>query len=235
MSIARKLTSEPTIYVATGLFLLLMILTSSDNFSIKLASVYGTMIGLDFAISQFITPRVNINPIANNSLQSISYAIGAILLLMVFYSILNAVARQSALVGTPEGSALSRNFAIIKQQATIFSIEFEKIPVLSFLLFGIVIPVIETRLVSRIFDFITQTFSIAYNRFNATLISVIIFIAGLFTYFHFKVRGLNNNIDLLLTFIFGVMTVLLIIKFKEAESATEFHIGWNAASILKGG
>lgn len=229
MALIRKLTSEPTIYVFTGLFILLMILTSSDQFSTRLASVYGVMIMLDFIISQLIVSRININPIGGNTLNSILWAVGAVLLLSLIYNGFNAIARASS-----DGSAFSRNLVSIKSQASLFSIEFEKIPFLSFILFGIVIPIIETRLLARIFDYLTQTFQITYNRFSSALLGVIIFCASIFTYFHFKVRGLNNNVDLLLTFIFGMMTVILFIKFREAESATEFHVGWNSLAILKG-
>ena len=229
MAIIKKLTSEPTIYVFTGLFILLMILTSSEQFSTRLASVYGFMILIDIIIAQSIMPRLNINPVGGNTFSSILWAAGAILLLSLIYNGLNVVARASA-----DGSAFSRNFASIKAQAALFSIEFEKIPFLSFLLFGVVIPIIETRLLARIFDFLTQTFQIAYTKFSSSLISVMIFCASIFTYFHFKVRGLNNNVDLLLTFIFAIITCIMFVKFKEAESATEFHIGWNSLAILKG-
>ena len=229
MALIKKLTSEPTIYVFTGIFILLMILTSSDQFSTKLASVYGFMILIDLGISQLITSKFNINPLGGNTINSILWAAGAILLLSFVYKGINVVARASI-----EGSAFSQNFTSIKSQASLFSIEFEKIPFLSFMLFGIVIPIIETRLLARIFDFFTQTFQIGYNKFSGALLGVIVFCASLFTYFHFKVRGLNNNVDLFLTFIFGLMTLYLFIKFKEAESATEFHIGWNSLAILKG-
>ncbi len=234
MSLIKKLTSEPMIYVVTGVFLLLMILTSSETFSTKLASIYGTMMLVEVTISQFIVSRINTNPISGNSVQTLFWAAGSIAALLIAYSLINAVTRTSVAGSFADGSAITKNFAQIKQQASLMSIEFEKIPFLSFILFGIIIPIRETSLLGKIFDFITQTFQITYHKFSVTLMGVVFVISGLFTYFHLKVRGIDNNVDLLLTFVFGVMTLWLIIKFKEMESATEFHIGWNSLAILKG-
>lgn len=232
MSLIKKLTSEPTIYVFTGLFILLMILTSSETFSVKLASVYGTMILIGTGISQLITPKIDINPIGGNTFQSLTWAIGAIFILTIIYNFLIYTARVSSV--PVEGSAFERNFAAIKAQATLFSIDFEKIPFLSFMLFGVVIPILENKFLGRLFDFLTQTFEIPYTRLTTSVWAVILFCAGIFTWFHYKVRGINNNVDLLMTFIFGIAICLLIIKFRENESGTEMHVGWNLLSMLKG-
>ena len=69
----------------------------------------------------------------------------------------------------------------------------------------------------------TQTSSLK----SAKLWFIILIIAALFTYLHVNVRGLTNNAGLLGTFIFGVMSLILVFKRKELESAIQFHMIWN--------
>jgi len=67
-----------------------------------------------------------------------------------------------------------------------------------------------------------------------------VFGAATFTLFHATAKGLTNNTDLMATFIFGVLSVGLIIYFKTAISALIAHSIVNGYStgaldfILKG-
>lgn len=238
MEFAKRLTSEPTIYFITGIFLLLMFFLASKDFADKLLLTYGAgIVFFDFLLYSLITPKINMNPIGGNTIQALAWAVGAILILTFIYGLLNSVARVSAVLPPTTGTAYERTFAQISSQAKIFAISgLETLFPLKFLLFALVIPVMETRLIGRIFDFVTQQFNIAYNSLKSpSLWAVIAFIASAFMFFHKNVRGIENNLDNLMTFIFGVISILLIIKFKEMESATEFHIGWNGLALLKGG
>ena len=53
-------------------------------------------------------------------------------------------------------------------------------------------------------------------------------------YFHLKVRGLNNNVDLAMTFVFGFISLILVGITKEMESANQFHVATNLLALRYG-
>ena len=64
--------------------------------------------------------------------------------------------------------------------------------------------------------------------------AIITIVATAFTYFHLKVRGINNNVDLAMTFLFAYLSLTLVIITKEPESANEFHVGTNLLALRYG-
>ena len=72
------------------------------------------------------------------------------------------------------------------------------------------------------------------SRFTLKNWALIGIIAGLFMFFHLKVRGINNNVDLMMTFVFAVVSLYLVARSREMESANYLHILWNSMAVLFG-
>ena len=103
---------------------------------------------------------------------------------------------------------------------------------------GIMIPIIETmfffgtlfeglaewggRITGRVIDIKT---------FNVKSMLVVGVVASLFTVFHITAKGLSN-IPLVITFIFAVISCILVIKDQEVESAIWLHIISNTIAVL---
>ena len=114
-------------------------------------------------------------------------------------------------------------------------IDFSKLPFVNHYLFGFLIPILETRTIARIYGFLGNLANINISNFkdgrNWALIALV---SVLFMWFHLKVRGLNNNIDLAITLVFAIISIYLVGKFREIESANYLHIGWNGLALLLG-
>lgn len=111
--------------------------------------------------------------------------------------------------------------------------------VISFIVFTLLIPYIETVLFfGRGFEFITRMFNVPHKLTNIRMISTILIIGIIFTYFHLTVRGIpapGANADytgLVLTFLFGVVSCVFVVVTKEIESAAISHVGWNGLAML---
>lgn len=100
--------------------------------------------------------------------------------------------------------------------------------------YGILIPPVET-----IFFFVVLPGWLIYkigwampvNIFSFNSIKIIAFFAALFTLFHATSKGIDNNIDLLSTFVFGALSMGMVIYYKEAIQAAIMHIIANSHSI----
>ena len=68
----------------------------------------------------------------------------------------------------------------------------------------------------------------AISPFSAAGIKLIILFGAIFLIFHATAKGVNNTIDLVLTFVFGALSIGMILYFKEAIQAIIMHIVVNA-------
>lgn len=102
------------------------------------------------------------------------------------------------------------------------------------LLFGILIAIVETRFFFRtIMQFFSWKNGININNgpFSLGGVQVMIFFSAIFTLFHATAKGIDNNLDLVATFIFGMLSIGLILFFKEWIQATILHIYINSSSV----
>lgn len=110
--------------------------------------------------------------------------------------------------------------------------------ILTFIGWGILIPIIETsffngRLLEGLVSVVEDRFNIKINlkRFSVPLVIVIITVATFFALFHLTAKNLAS-IPLLITFIFSIISSVLVIRNQELKQAILLHIAVNSMAVL---
>lgn len=187
------------------------------NYDMPLASIYSSMIylllflylvPLMFNLFNWITISNKANRV-NEIIAGVAAAIGFIW----FYNNILVEASPMALVFAT--TAFGESVAMGK------------------LVFGLLIPIIET-----VFFFVVLP-TWALWKMGKTLkrelsmdnIILVIAFAAIFTIFHATSKGLTNNIDLLATFVFGVISMVLVIYFRTILPALILHPGVNSKAV----
>lgn len=232
----KKLTSEPAVFLLIFISLLLFRLTFNKELATDIITIFGFMLAGDFILWSIGS---EVQSVSGNSAEALLWAGGSLVVLFLLYQFVNIIFRQSILPISASEAQLSQSvFQTVYQSMINFSgvtIDFSKFAAIKMYLFGFIIPLIETRVIARIYGMLGSLTNINISNFrdprNLGLIALISF---LFMWFHLQVRGINNNIDLLMTFLFGVVSLFLIGKFREIESAAELHVGWNSLALALG-
>ena len=232
----KRLTSEPAVFLLIFLSLLLIKLLTPKELGTEIISVYGLMLLGDFLLFSFGS---DIRSQSGNTAQSLLYAGISLVVLFGLYQGVIYTLRQSILPISATQAQLTQSvFQTIFHSMTRFQAqEIDLSQFLSFnvYLFGTLIPIMETRVIGRIYGFVAKLTSINVSDFRSFRNwFLIIAVSILFMWFHLKVRGINNNIDLAITFLFAVVSLFLVGKFRELESANYTHIGWNTFSLFLG-
>ena len=113
-------------------------------------------------------------------------------------------------------------------------VDFSQLTPVKYYLFGFWIPVTETLTIISLFIFLIWIFNVPIDLKDPRIHAIIIIIASAFTHFHLKVRGINNNIDLAMTFLFAYISLVIVAKTMEFESANQFHVGTNVLALTYG-
>lgn len=163
----------------------------------------------------------------NKKLNSILYMAGAYAIFILVIMLLSNL------------PGLGSTIEFYSQQMSTFFSQYSKpalagsVP-LSLLFWGLLIPIGETilffvKLPEAIFDSI----GISYGRLDdsRTWAAIIISVAT-FTVFHVTAKGITNTQALMTTAIFGLISVLLVLKLRQAIEATLFHILTNTIAVL---
>lgn len=180
----------------------------------------------------------NIEGQSGNTAQALLYAGISLVVMFVLYQGVIYIFRQSVIqIQSTETQLTQSIFQTIFQSMKKFGtqeVDFSKFNYFNYYVFGFLIPIIETRVIGRIYGFVAKITNININNFNIKNWALIVFVSLLFMYFHLKVRGVNNNVDLAVTFLFAVVSLFLVGKFRELESANYLHIGWNSFALFLG-
>lgn len=209
-----------------------MWLNPGDNPVFKdLATIYGIFIIIDYMIFDQYgkSLKYQMNPISGNSLQSIFYSFLAVALFL-------GISYISAFVLQAAQPLLEGNFIV--SYLKIFAQLTPKLiggSFLTYVAWVIVVPIVETRLFfGRLYDLLGIGSGNRVDKLNDTVTwAKIVIISLAFTYFHLKVRGFSNNVGLMGTFFFAVISLGLVIITKELEPARNFHILWNGMITYK--
>lgn len=102
------------------------------------------------------------------------------------------------------------------------------------IVWGVLIPIIETRFFFRTLLMWGQYASgtIHANPFSVVGVVTSAFFGALFASFHFVAKGVTNNQELAVTFMFGFISTMVVLWFKEAIQAVWMHIITNTLAIM---
>ena len=212
------------------------------NYDVKLANIFLGMI-FGSGILFFLTPiRFTHNAKPNNTFQAIinaSIGVGIILIATLVLSTLF----QGFLGSTQEFSILSNGFSSLGIEKIIPESTqqiFAKSAFLTILTFGVVIASIETRFLGNLYESLANVFKVnldsgtAFGIFptDKKVIALTVIISALFVAYHFNAKGVTNNVALLITFLFAFVSLEMIRRTKEMESATYLHVFNNLLFIV---
>lgn len=219
--------TERGVFLWTGLLIAFLALT----FSKDLALIYLAIIVLDYILYKEYPSKVILNSVPGNTGRALM--IGAIA-----YVVFMAIAIATMVVlqfGAVEKSPTEAFFRAQWQAgANPLKPIFADNPFFIFLSYGIVIPILETRITGRFLNILTDQFNIRINDFrNWQLWAIYAFISAGAVIFHLQAKGITDNVALTLTFVFWMITCVLISYTKELESAVHVHIINNSVTVAK--
>ena len=219
--------SERTVYLWTGLILALLAIT----FSKDLALIYLAMIVLDYILYKEFQPQVIVNQVPGNSGKAAMIAAGAYVAFMIIAIIIMTVLQFGAVQKNPTESFFRAQW---QSGANPLNPIFQDNPLFIMISYGLVIPILETRLTGRFLSVLSNMFRIDINDFrNWKLWAIIILISIAAVIFHLQAKGVTDNVALTLTFVFWIVTCVTIAITKELESSIELHIINNSVTVAK--
>ena len=196
------------------------------NFDQTLGVIYLSMI-LVYYIAVDDNPSIHITLFNSkpNYIMAIAWGLGAYI---IFYfgatTIINTIFPQALI----SNGLQSINLLFI--QAALTSSETVKL-----VAFGILIPIIESML---FFGALPQVYakminvSFSSNSFSVGYLIVVLFAAGVFTLFHLTAKGITNQSALMVSFIFGIVSMLLVKIRGQTSDAVALHMINNIHAIL---
>jgi hypothetical protein len=105
--------------------------------------------------------------------------------------------------------------------------------ILTFIGWAIIVPVIETNaFFGTLFEYFSDRFGISVQKISATLLIIMVTIAFVFALFHATAKGITNNASLSLTFIFALMSLVIVFLEKQTRTAVYLHIFANSVAVL---
>jgi len=228
------MTKKLDIKVLFWITLALTFLTIS--FRERIGNVYIGLVVIDALLLFFMTKRkLFLNSISGNTLKAVGIGFFGYAILFVVYYFSSFILQgfTDITAGQSIGQALTQMISLMKTQA---ALTFESSKIFEIFAIGILIPVVETKVFfGSIFDFLAESTNTQINTLkNKRLWILMIVLSGIFTWFHVAVRG-QSNVGWFITFIFGMISCIMVIKTKEVESAVWFHVINNMIIKLRGG
>lgn len=105
---------------------------------------------------------------------------------------------------------------------------------------GIAVPIIETsffncRLLEGLSTYaeylVNKKIPLTLSKISVPLIVVVMVVASLFTLFHITAKGISS-IPLLITFLFSIISSVLVIRHRELKGAVLMHMATNSAAVM---
>lgn len=110
---------------------------------------------------------------------------------------------------------------------------FSSSPQINFLIFAVIIPIVETAVIFALaIDLFASIFNIKLNKMSFKLVSLFVVLSFGFLLFHINAKGILNESALLLVFLMGFISCILIWLYRESRIAILFHVIANTIASL---
>jgi len=208
--------NERTVFIITALLLIFLWV----HFNPTLSSLY-----LGFLVVSIIlfildkNPELNLERRKDN--RSIAFLEAAIYYVVFF--IIYAVIL----------SAFQTKFSIqtILQSLSATTPIFANSVFLSVIAWGILVPVIETLTFVRVYEWLVEKTHSSLNNWFSLIIPIFL-ISAAFMFFHLQAKGIKDIAALIATFVFMLITLVIVTIKKETKQAVLFHIFVNIIAVL---
>lgn len=222
---------QESYYKFTLLFLVFLLLV----FDRDLALVYSLIILADwvwFSSDNFITFPMS-RPGSNNIKIYVESFVGLGIFLLTSVALVSFFSPKDIIAGGVVGGAQSI-FHLLSTTTPIL----QGSAVLTYIGWGFLIPIVETHFFNGTLLEGLATYAekitgerINFDRYTTPLVLVVLTIAALFTLFHLTAKGVQT-IPLLITFIFSVVSSVLVIRHKQVKGAAFIHIFVNSMAVF---
>ena len=214
-----KPITEDSVFKLVVVFALFLLLA----FNRDLALIYISMLFADYL---FYKSDKHVSLVMERSvdrLKSVMFAIGGYAAFFILNAIINSFANSLGLASVFNNLASTTPIL-------------EGSQFLTFMGWGVLVPIVETRFFfGRLFEAIQELIGESPDSSKLTQKKwfAIGTISGLFALFHITSKNMQN-VPLLLTFIFGAISCILIVKEKQLLGAVLLHLFTNSTGVLYG-
>jgi len=222
-----KITREGY-FKATVIFLLFLLL----SFDRDMAMIYILIMVGDFIWWRF--DRNITFPIEKTTTNRLSAVLEAGIATALFFLFSSMAVKVFAVEALPAGVNINSILELYAASTPIL----QGNVFLTIVGWGFLIPVIETiffngTLLEGLTVFAEKQFGtrVSLQKFSIPLFLVILFVATLFTLFHLTAKNLSS-IPLLITFIFSIISSVLVIRNQEIKQAIMLHMTVNTLAVL---
>lgn len=222
---------EPNTYF----FLFLVIAFLGLTFDARVQTVYGMLLAADFVFWIAYKENFNYSTLGSNTLEALVWGGVAY---VIFYFVTFYVVGFLQASAIPNYAAFNKHLQSALLGAAVDVPVFAGNKFVTFIVYGIVIPIIETRtLVGRLVDFLAKiTHTSLVFAFNKTVLPTlaVALVTGLIAaWFHIQAKGVGANVDLFIVFLFFAASALLVVYKREMKSAIFLHIINNSRTVLE--
>jgi hypothetical protein len=216
-----KPLDERTIFIVITFLMSFLLI----NFNRELGIIFSVLLFLDFWMyytDDFVSFKTETR--TDNRLASILYSI-------IGYGIFIGLA---SVVSTFLGAVSFLGSVLQSMSASVPVLSESK--ELAIFAWGILIPIIETRIFfGRWFEFVADKWGAVLNKNGLRSLRtwlVMAFVSGTFAVFHLTSKASSGDIGFAATFIFGMVSCAMVIYFQEMKQAIGTHVLSNTIAVL---
>lgn len=220
---------ENTIFKVLIVFLIFMVV----NFDPNMAIVFSLMIIADFLI--FKDDRTISYPVERTGQNRFGSLMESLIIFAGFIFLQSIILR----VLTPSIQSTAQSVRTMLSLYATTTPALEGNILLTFIGFGIIVPIIETRFFfSRLYEILADRFKVSGSGLGNKMTWVLaMFIGAVFAVYHLTARRCGSgdtcqNALLFITFLFGVISTLMVVHYRESKQAILVHIFANSIAIL---
>lgn len=207
-----------------------LLLFTLINFNPEVSIIYQFMVVISMILFFIVRttkpfPVIPVESVKTNRASAFIWGIGSLAVLLFVSSFLLPML-GFAIYSNPQSILYSTDSS---QALFPFSAEpiLAKSELMSVLIWGQIIPIVETMYFFGILaQFISHMLKVSFSSWGFWML-----MGGIFVLFHMTAKGVTNNEALIVTFLFGVLSMFLINKFRELKQAIILHVTANTLAI----
>jgi len=219
--------SERGIFTFVVILLLFMLL----NFDPKMGQIFALM-ALASVSLYLIDKRISypIEKYPKEKFKSIVYGVGGYFLFIIISTLLLQFLKFADIVGIR--STINFFSEYLSTFFSQYSPALVDSPILTFIGWGILIPITETILFfGRLFEAFVDFWKINVKINSISTWLVMMMTSAVFTLFHLSAKGIANNAALLMVFLFGMVSLYFVVIRSQLIEAITIHIIANSIAI----
>ena len=226
-----KPISEENIFAVLVVFLIFLVV----NFDPNMATVFSLMIIADILIFTTIIKKLKVDyPFERTTKNRFTSLIESLIIFAGFIFLQTIVLR----ILTPTIQSTSQSLQSLLSLYATTTPALQGNMIFTFIAYGLIVPFVETRFFfGRLYELLADKFNKAGTLKNKMTWILALFIGSIFAIYHLTARrcgaaGACQNALLFVTFLFGMISTLMVAHYKETKQAVLVHVFANSMSIL---